>query len=162
MVVDVLVAKAPAVPRRRGANWAENRCFHSRSSWCMWTSMCSCQGQLVLFVAQRLVRQWINNVRQFLVALGRAHGFLREDGTSDPDVDFVLPCVSRFGEVCTVDRCFSYPVFRRPRILMSILSRSMASRGLEKCAQSILQSRSSLWKCVLAGLRCVLSDCRDS
>ena len=42
-------------------------------------------------------------MRQFLVAFGRAHGFLREDGTSVPDVDFVQPCVSRFGEVCKVD-----------------------------------------------------------
>ena len=58
---------------------------------------------MVLFVAQRLVRQWMHDMRQFLVAFGRAHGFLREDGTSDPDVDSVLLCVSRFGEVCTVD-----------------------------------------------------------
>ena len=58
-----------------------------------------------LFVAQCLARQWLHVMRQFGCS-STYFGvfFLREDGTSDPEVDSVLLSgVSWYGEVCTVD-----------------------------------------------------------
>ena len=93
-----------------GANCAENRCAAAvRGAW-LWTSLCSCQRQVVLF----LRFAWLDSENMFHVRQG-AFGL---SGIFDVKVE--------------------------PRILKSMLSYSPASRGVEKRAQSMLQSRGNL------------------
>ena len=66
MVVDFLVNRSDKLQQFIfvvGANCAENRRVFTGAV----------RGSTLL--AQRLVRQWIHDMRQFLVAFGRAHAF---------------------------------------------------------------------------------------
>ena len=58
-----------------------------------------------------LVRQWIRVLRQFCVLLNVVTHFLRQGGTSDPEV-FPRPALQLFfGEACTVDASVGLPCF---------------------------------------------------
>ena len=59
----------------------------------------------IVLVVDVPVVQVPHDMRQFLVAFGRAHDFLREDGTSDPGVGFVLRLAVRRS---VHSRCFSH------------------------------------------------------
>ena len=84
MVVNCLANRSDKLQqvhfRRRCKLCRKPLCFHNRSSWCLVVDVLvlmpgSLKIQAVLFLAQRLVRQWTHDMRLFLVAFGRAHTF---------------------------------------------------------------------------------------
>ena len=110
MVVNCLANRSDKLQqvhfRRRYKLCRKPLCFTTAvlGAW-LWTSLCSCRGQAVLFVAQRLVRQWTHDMRLFLVAFGTCSHILhvKMEPRILKSIPSSSPAFRGMAKVCTVD-----------------------------------------------------------